>query len=99
MQLDLSEHVARELAAILHVSTYHIASQETTKKKKKKRRLSIKVNTEWFISVPFFFRERRKGLDWENGKNEGERTKWKTDDRSITEKVKGSVTEGGTEWK
>lgn len=36
MQLDLSEHVARELAAILHVSTYHIASQETTKKKKKK---------------------------------------------------------------
>lgn len=44
MQLDLSEHVARELAAILHVSTYHIASQETTKKKKKKRRLSIKVN-------------------------------------------------------
>lgn len=37
MQLDLSEHVARELAAILHVSTYHIASQETTKKKKKKK--------------------------------------------------------------
>lgn len=49
MQLDLSEHVARELAAILHVSTYHIASQETAKKKKerktkekKKRRLSTK---------------------------------------------------------
>ncbi|CAK9807148.1 hypothetical protein ANTPLA_LOCUS5186 [Anthophora plagiata] len=51
VQLDLSGHVTREttLAAILHVSTYHIASQHTIEKGGWRRNDSFSS----------FFRERR----------------------------------------
>ena len=50
VQLNLSGHVARDLATILHVSTYHIASQETSK-----GRLQMKIHTEKPISFVFSF--------------------------------------------